>query len=460
MSLQVVGKAPLQPRSIDLIIKTTDKRLKDPARAATPAHHDLRSLRHLNLDSHPDFIELKENLEAYYEDRNLPAQQQSVLVHKSQRWRDVLHISLLDLLSELTFTEDSTLQIQLLAKVKKWYDEKTTARPVPSRRVYHEALKPKLMARVEVTKDDLGIAVKTESISKIVTQSSSPVKSRKLTPVHKLETKPLYEGPKVEFTEAEYQRLHSRYNAYREQEGRDIQSTSLRTGEDYTENLRLFSRHRARFEEMSAYKTEQTRLLSRVSVRRPSRSILAGDTSVFDFRPQSQGSAWPVEVDRFPRVAEVRRKYAAMLGTDDGYEAEERSFSNSLTFYTTNKADLSFLQKTYRPMTGEVLKGSRRRGCYDLGSSLDQGQGRFSSTMSPDSYCRDREKHRNFTDLLDAKRRLAGFSIPFTMRTLEAGLIRPDDLPLDKLGSLPSPGKQLIENPIDMLKKSKPKKRR
>jgi hypothetical protein len=404
---------------------------------------------------------LKENLEAYYEDRNQPAQQQSILVHKSQRWRDVLYNSLLELLSELTFTDDSTLQIQLLAKVKKWYDEKTTpVRPVPSRRVYHEVLKPKPMSRVEVTKDDLGTTVQTESISKIVTQSSSPVKSRKLTPVPKLETKPLYEENTVDFTEAEYQRLHSRYNHYREQEAKDIRSTSIRTGKDYAEHLRLFSRHRARFEEMSAYKTEQTRVLSRFSVNRPSRSMLAGDSTVFDFRSLDHGSAWPVEVDKFPRVGEVRRKYAAMLGSDDGYEAEERSFKNSLTFYTTNKADLSFLQKTYRPMTGEIFRGSRRHRCYDLGSPLDQRQALLSSTMSPESYSRDREKHRNFTDLLDAKRKLAGFSIPFTMRTLEAGLIRPDDLPLDKLGSFPSPGKQLIENPLDMLKKSKPKKKR
>lgn len=229
MSLHVVGKAPFQPRSIDTIILSTDKRLKDP-RSATLAQQDLRTLRHPNLENHPDFIELKQRLEAYYEDRNLPLIRQKMLIHKSRNWREVLFNSLLDLLSELTFTEDREQQIQLLAKVKKWYEEKTTTISALPRAV--QKLPQQTRTKAEILIDDRPEEVKgkTDSISKIVAQNSSPLKSAKLPSAEKLFYERPKLEPKLETTAADYDRSNKRFNELREREMNELRAIATRDG--------------------------------------------------------------------------------------------------------------------------------------------------------------------------------------------------------------------------------------
>lgn len=249
MSLQIVGKGKpsAQPRTIESIIKSTDHRLKDP-RALSPSRQDFRTLRHYNLDDHPVFIELKEKLEAYYEDRNLPLHKQRVLVSKSHYWREVLYNSLLELLSELTFTDDSALQTQLLAKVKKWYDEKTktfgTAIQTP------RSLKPKLERRQDTQDAKLAETSPKESVSMLMSlhtsfiksqsstapssaPSSAPLRSGKLPSVqaYKPEQRHFNDFKQLMLTEEDLQRTNTRFNQFRENEAREINAIAVRNGE-------------------------------------------------------------------------------------------------------------------------------------------------------------------------------------------------------------------------------------
>lgn len=131
-----------------------------------------------------------------------------------------------------------------------------------------------------------------------------------------------------------------------------------------------------------------------------------------------------------------------MLGIEDGLDSSEdqsnpdKTFNGSMTLYA-NKTDFSFLQKTFRPL-GSVLASP-------LGSPMDPVKSAAG-------------RNHDLTDLLEAKRKMSKFSLPFTMRTLEAGLLRPEDLPLDKLKFLPAGGALLISNPMDLSKKGKKKK--
>jgi hypothetical protein len=236
MALQVIGKAPVKPRSIESIILTTDKRLKDP-RSATLAQQDLRTLRHPNLENHPDFIELKERLEAYFEDRNLPLLRQKMLVHKSRNWREVLFNSLFELLSELTFTQGPEQQMHLLLKVKKWYEERTTslgALPQPVQ------VRPRPATAAVTAKSDIMVdkkpleEAKHESISKIVAQHSPTKSAQSALPTQPSDNKFFYERAKADIaiTEADYERSNRRFNELREREINELRAIATKEGED------------------------------------------------------------------------------------------------------------------------------------------------------------------------------------------------------------------------------------
>jgi len=444
--LQVVGKAKptIPPRTIESIIKSTDKRLKDP-RAASPSRHDFRTLRHPNLDYHPDFIELKEKLEAYFEDRNLPIPRQKVLISKSHYWREVLFSSLLELLSELTFTEDAALQMQLLSKVKKWYEEKTTTiGALPQAIQPPRTPNPKIQFKHEIL-DEKPEFTKKDSLSKNIFKSSSPTKS-KLPVVQpfkqdsRLEIKYFGEMKQFELTEDDLARTSLRFNEMRDREIRELRTLSVRN-----EYLKRFHFQRARFDENSAYKVEQTRVLTGSSYgrdRRESRPTTASDEMVFDFRSFTRPFKSP-DPENLARVAEVRRMHSHMLGIDDSIDIDNtdyRSFNNSMTLYSA-KPDFSFLQKTFRPVTSDPSSP-------------------FHSVRRRDTFSNSIERHHDLSDLIETKRKMSRFNMPFNIRTLEAGLMRPDDLPMEKLKFLPAGGSLLISNPLDMHTKGKKKKGR
>lgn len=85
----------------------------------------LATLRHSNLDNNQIFNELKNNLEEYYMERQKPPSHSQAYTSTSQQWKKVLYTSLQALLSEVTFTQDSQMQLTLLDRVYRWYQQKT-----------------------------------------------------------------------------------------------------------------------------------------------------------------------------------------------------------------------------------------------------------------------------------------------------------------------------------------------
>jgi hypothetical protein len=96
----------------------------------------LATLRHSNLENNSMFNELKSYLEEYYIERQRPPPHHSNN-SRSQQWKQVLFTSLQALLSEVTFTQDSKMQLTLLDRVYRWYKQKTTSKsqlpPIPTK---------------------------------------------------------------------------------------------------------------------------------------------------------------------------------------------------------------------------------------------------------------------------------------------------------------------------------------
>ena len=91
----------------------------------------LESLNHPFLESLPLFQDLLSELKAFYAEK-------STNKWKATRWKSVLYNSLHNLINELIYTEDRSLQLKLLEQVSQWYNSKITpvkptAAPITSR---------------------------------------------------------------------------------------------------------------------------------------------------------------------------------------------------------------------------------------------------------------------------------------------------------------------------------------
>ena len=95
MDLAVTGQAIELPRN-DL---------------AFPVHSPWR------LSHNPEFNDLKQRLEEYQPDQS--------------KWTDLVHTSLSTLLTEVVYTQDTTIQQSLLNKVSRWYYQKIRSREPP-----------------------------------------------------------------------------------------------------------------------------------------------------------------------------------------------------------------------------------------------------------------------------------------------------------------------------------------
>jgi hypothetical protein len=224
MSLRVVGRAP----AVDLPTKAHDSKLPS---TTSETKFDLRTLRHSNLENNTTFIELKAKLEEYLEDLKLPVQR--VMSHKSKHWREVLFSSLLELLCEVTFTREETQQLGLLAKVKKWYENKT-ALPVsppvikrkdpgrPDSRRLTKSTTPlkERMAQIQLKKLD--------AFPSLELRSPSPTKTPKLPLMVDRQT--LNKAGWIDDYPAD--KLSMRYIEFRERELGEMRATSTRNSKD------------------------------------------------------------------------------------------------------------------------------------------------------------------------------------------------------------------------------------
>lgn len=93
---------------------------------------ELSSLQCPRLDSNADFKTLKSQLQTHLEESQLPMAARTQHKGKSVAWRQVLYSALADSLREVVLTQDTTLQLALLHKAKRWYwDKVATVPPAP-----------------------------------------------------------------------------------------------------------------------------------------------------------------------------------------------------------------------------------------------------------------------------------------------------------------------------------------
>lgn len=237
MSLQVIGKTHgLLPKLTQDNSASDAPQLDGQAPAVTK--YDLRTLRHSNLETDRTFTELKSKLEEYYEDRKLPTHRQQVLPYRPGHWKEVLYNSLLVLLSEVTFTNNGAQQQDLLARVKKWYDEKTAPRKkLPALIKRKDAVRPNSR---RLSKSETPLKVRKaniehkrlDKIKSIESRSPSPVKAVNLPRlVVSLDNRSFDEKkaiPEGELTEAE---MSARYIDIREKELLEMKAASARNSD-------------------------------------------------------------------------------------------------------------------------------------------------------------------------------------------------------------------------------------
>lgn len=90
---------------------------------------ELASLQCQRLESNADFQALKRQLQTHLEEGQLPIAARTQHKGKSVAWRQVLYSALSDSLREVVLTQDTTLQLALLHKAKRWYWDKVAAVP-------------------------------------------------------------------------------------------------------------------------------------------------------------------------------------------------------------------------------------------------------------------------------------------------------------------------------------------
>lgn len=93
-------------------------------RGETHNNDDYRTLRHKNLDYNPDFCEMKQLLVLYLAEQQLPKGKRTLMLDKSDVWKQQLFDNLHELLGEVVFTRDPELQLKVLDRVRAWYTAK------------------------------------------------------------------------------------------------------------------------------------------------------------------------------------------------------------------------------------------------------------------------------------------------------------------------------------------------
>jgi hypothetical protein len=156
-----------------------------------------------------------------------------VLSHKSKHWREGLFTSLLELLSEVTFTREEPQQLGLLAKVKKWYDHKTALPVSPPVIKCKDPGRPdsrrltKSVTPLKERKESIQLK-KLDAFPSLESRSPSPTKTPKLPLM--VDKRTFNKAGWVDDFPAD--KLNVRYIEFRERELRELKATSTRNSKD------------------------------------------------------------------------------------------------------------------------------------------------------------------------------------------------------------------------------------
>lgn len=512
MQVQGVGQTLPKPSlptenesHFEAILQESDVRIADPEAVAKDfeAAIDIRSLSSLNINHHPQFVELKQRLVAYYRDSIRIRQQ--LHKEKSKKWRSVLYSSLQKLLREVVFTPDKSLQEKCLERVFKWYYDKVE-RP--------ETAKP--ITYAEESKEETGSQspesrlkkYSRRQITSATTRSDCPgsrpiTASRQITSSQKFKSQ-VADVPQVEksaslaFTglgdpvtesRADFGSTFVHYQPYDEEADRRVEQrmqqlqlkeqSDDRVSQEMQGKVYAWTVVRARQEEEMTRRTEGVRFASRFESRgvrsRPntalpglkgrsqSKSPLRASTPVVDLTmdPVLPPIEPPADVpspkpetpyyQNYEKVTKMRLVHGALINAQEHYADNEKHFLGNKA-ETLSISAYSRVTVRDRPKTAEIVRpGSvpRSRAVITGGLNIDH---------RPLSAGRSNQ----LEEIAEIKNKLAKHGLPCRLDNLAAALLVPEDLPLSRLTAenLPPDGARLMSNPFSKLMKKKKKKKK
>ena len=500
-NLPRVPAAVTRESHFEEILQESDVRIADPE-ATTPGMEtaiDIRSLSSLTINHHPQFIELKQKLIAYYRDSIRIRPQ--LHPEKSKKWRTVLYSSLQKLLREVVFTGEKELQEKCLLRVVKWYYEKVQ-RPEAVKTIRYAEENKENSGSLSPGPDTRLQKYSRRQITSATTRSDLPpsrpiTASRPVTSSQKIPSLtaeiPLSSslaftgiGDPVTESRADFGSSFVHYQPYDEESDKRVEQrlrgiqvkeqSDNRVELEMQEKVYQWTKVRARQEEEMTRRMEGVRFASRFESRgvrsRPttavpkshtqSKSPIRPITPVVDLTadPILQPERPPEEVlspkaeaapyfQNFEKVARMRLVHGGLVNASENHEESEKH-------YLENKGDTlsisAYSRRTARdrPQTASTTRpGSVPRSRAVLTGGLPIEHRPLSAGRSS-----------QLTEIAEIKNKLAKQGLPCRIDNLAAALLVPEDfsdLKLQQTG-LPKDGARLMENPFLKLKKKKKKK--
>lgn len=436
---------------IDEVIVQANRHLANPETFGVQQSPEMKSLRHLNLDSNHMFLALKRQLGKYYEEKQ--SLKSTLHPEKSEKWKEVLYASLLRALMELTFAVDKDQQLSALNHIYKWYMDKTRIDlPQLPRSIVkptHSEVKPTTVVSQDNTmkaRRERMLVRQMDAVRSIESRSPSPPRTAS-TQEH---LQPLFAQRLVEDYQEE--KVAGLFLDSRERE-----MTEGRSSQVHHKLMTKWAMARSRLDERLLSKAENSAIKPNIQLA----AIQPVDVSEEEADSDSENiaSTRPVQTTKARRSVPTyvdlrdRTRTASLLGE---LEADQREEFKALT-----KVERSRLlnNSVIQTRTGSVAQSPDRLSLSFYGSVKP---GHYSSrSYTPGSAPQSEDKKRHTLLIADIRRKLAARQIPCTYRTLSVGLTRPDDLPTSLLTShyLPTGGEYLTSNPFSSLGKKKGKKK-
>jgi hypothetical protein len=210
--------------------------------------------------------------------------------------------------------------------------------------------------------------------------------------------------------------------------------------------LKSFAKERSRFEELRAFKTEQSKVVLKQlpgDLLEALKGAQSYTEDVYFFRTELVDDGLQ-RSSPMPRVADIRKLKTELIDIDDSIGTPvNRSVVDSLSPYTNHRV-INVIPSSLRTATP---------GAFELPRS---------TRVTSMSYHRQKPLDRMVgkSDLYNIKRKLARRNVPCSIQALEAGLVKPFELQASQLSYLPKGPELLISNPFDEISGKKGKKKR
>lgn len=433
------SEAREQHAHIDEVIVQANQLLEHPEVFNVHQSPEMRSLRHLNLDSNHMFLLLKRQLGKYYEEK----QRRDRVLHpgKSENWKEILYASLFKALAELTFEADKDHQLKGLEHIYKWYLEKTKVElPQIPKTAKRQATPPK---NATVTQDN-SIHGRRQRLTTRKMDAVRPIESHSPSPPRINDhSEPLF-SHQVPESMPESREI----SLFADSKAREM--TSLRSSYVHNRLMTQWGSARSRLDEKLLAKAEIGAMKPRVLVPEPKSE--GSDES-------STEAASPVSL---PAVSNARKNPPKIDFRHDRARSEVQVLAQEDDFSPLSKIQRARLvHQSLIPGHSESRSPSPDRLSLSFFSfSQAQAMSRPSEREITTWEEAEEERRGKYGVIADVRRKLAGLQVPCTYRTLSAGLDKPQDLPPERLNHrfLPAGGEYFTSNPFSPLGKKKGKK--